>query len=85
MKEGNGNLLDNTVVLYGSSNSNTHNNLNYPLVLAGGRNLGLKHGEHRRFDEGIPLSNLYLTLLHRMGIEQEKFADSNGEMTELVD
>ncbi len=85
VKEGNGNLLDNTVVLYGSSNSNTHNNLNYPLVLAGGRNLGLKHGEHRRFDEGIPLSNLYLTLLHRMGIEQEKFADSNGEMTELVD
>jgi hypothetical protein len=84
VKEGNGTLLDNTCVLYGSSNSTTHTNLNYPLILAGGRNLGLKHGEHRRFDKTVPLSNLYLTLLHRMGIEQEKFADSTGEMTELL-
>lgn len=84
VNEGNGTLLDNTAVLYGSSNSTTHTNLNYPLVLAGGKNIGLKHGEHRRFETTIPLSNLYLTLLHRMGIEQEKFADSKGEMTELV-
>ncbi len=84
VKEGNGTLLDNTIVLYGSSNSTTHTNLNYPLILAGGKNLGLKHGEHRQFAKTIPLSNLYLTLLHRMGIEQKKFADSNGEMTELV-
>lgn len=84
VKEGNGTLLDNTVVLYGSSNSNTHNNINYPLVLAGGKDMGLKHGEHRRFDNTVPLSNLYLTLLHRMGMEQKTFADSKGEMTELV-
>lgn len=84
VKEGNGTLLDNTFVLYGSSNSNTHNNLNYPLVLAGGKGLGFKHGDHRRFGNTIPLSNLYLTLLHRMGIEQKAFADSKGEMTELV-
>ena len=83
VREGNGSLLDNTVVLYGSSNSNTHNNTNYPLILAGGRNLGLKHGEFRRFSS-TPLSNLYLTLLHRMGIEQEKFGDSTGELTDLV-
>ena len=84
VQEGNNTLLDNTVVLYGSSNSNTHNNLNYPIVLAGGKNHGLKHGEHRRFDKTVPLSNLYLTLLHRMGIEEKTFADSKGEMTELV-
>ncbi len=84
VKEGAGTLLDNTVVLYGSSNSNTHNNSNYPLILAGGKSLGFKHGEHRRFDKSIPLSNLYLTLLHRMGIERKQFADSNGELTELV-
>jgi hypothetical protein len=84
VKEGNGTLLDNTTVLYGSSNSNTHNNLNYPLILAGGKNSGLKHGEHRRFEKTVPLSNLYLTLLHRLGIDDKSFADSKGEMTELV-
>ena len=84
VKEGNGTLLDNTCVLYGSSNSTTHSNLNYPLILAGGRNLGLKQGEYRRFDKTVPLSNLYLTLLHRMGLEEKAFADSKGEMTELV-
>ena len=84
VQEGNNTLLDNTVVLYGSSNSNTHNNLNYPIVLAGGKNHGLKHGGHHRFDKTVPLSNLYLTLLHRMGIDEKRFADSNGEMTRLV-
>ena len=84
VQEGNNTLLDNTVVLYGSSNSNTHNNLNYPIVLAGGKNHGLKHGWHHRFDKTVPLSNLYLTLLHRMGIDEKRFAYSNGEMTRLV-
>ena len=84
VQEGNNTLLDNTVVLYGSSNSNTHNNLNYPIVLAGGKNHGLKHGGHHRFDKTGPLSNLCLTLLHRMGIDEKRFADSNGEMTRLV-
>ena len=84
VREGDGSLLDSTTVLYGSSNSNTHNNLNYPLILAGGTSLGLKHGEYRRFGNDIPLSNLYLTLLHRMGVEQQGFADSRGELTEVV-
>ena len=84
VQEGNNTLLDNTVVLYGSSNSNTHNNLNYPIVLAGGKNHGLKHGGHHRFDKTVPLSNLYLTLLNHMGIDEKRFADSNGEMTRLV-
>lgn len=61
-------MLDNSVVLYGSSNSNTHNNRNYPLLLAGGAGLGLKHGRYLGLDEEIPLSNLLLTMLNCVGV-----------------
>lgn len=84
VKEGEGTLLDNTLVYYGSSNSTTHTNRNYPLVLAGGKSLGFKHGEYHQFEDGIPLSNLYLTMLHRFGLDESSFADSTGEMTGLV-
>ncbi len=83
-EEGDGTLLDRTVLLYGSSNSRTHQNRNYPLVLAGGRGLGLKHGQFRRFEEKTPLSNLYVTILQRLGVERESFVDSTGEMSEVV-
>lgn len=83
-KENEASLLDNTVVLYGSSNSTTHNNRNYPLVLAGGGNLGLQHGQYLRFDEKIPMSNLLLTMLHRVGSEQESFSDSTNDLTEIL-
>ena len=77
-------LLDNSVVLYGSSNSTTHNNRNYPLVLAGGAELGLEHGQYRRFDEKIPMSNLLLTMLNCVGAEQESFSDSNNDLTDIL-
>ncbi|MAI71671.1 MAG: hypothetical protein CMM01_12255 [Rhodopirellula sp.] len=83
-KENEASLLDNTVVLYGSSNSTTHNNRNYPLVLAGGADLGLQHGQYLRFDEKIPMSNLLLTMLHRVGSEQEAFSDSTNDLTEIL-
>ena len=54
-EEQNGTFLDHTMVLYGSSNSNTHNNTNYPLVMAAGDNLGLKHGGYHRL--GMPTPN----------------------------
>ncbi len=82
--EGDGNLLDRTMVLYGSSNSRTHNNHNYPLVLAGGRKLGFKHGQYVKHREQFPLSNLFVTMLQRMNLPVEQFADSTGEMTELL-
>lgn len=84
VKEGDGTLLDNTLVYYGSSNSTTHMNSNYPLVLAGGKSLGFKHGEYHQFEDSLPLSNLYLTMLHRFGLEESSFADSTGELTGLV-
>ncbi len=82
--EGDGTLLDHTIVLYGSSNSRTHQNRNYPLIVAGGGKLGLKHGHYRQFTENIPLANLFVTMLDRLGIPVEQFADSTGEMSELL-
>lgn len=83
-KEQNGSVLDNSLVLYGSSNSTTHDNKNYPLVLAGGRQLGFQHDRFLKFSEDVPLSNLFVTMLNRMGVETESFVDSTGEMTELL-
>jgi hypothetical protein len=82
--EGDGTLLDRTIVLYGSSNSRTHNNRNYPLVLAGGKGLGLKHGQYLRYKDDLPLANLFVTILHRLGIESPSFADSSGELTDVT-
>jgi hypothetical protein len=82
--EGDGTLLDRTIVLYGSSNSRTHNNRNYPLVLAGGKGLGLKHGQYLRYKDNLPLANLFVTILHRLGIESPSFADSSGELTDVT-
>jgi len=83
-KEQNGSVLDNSLVLYGSSNSKTHENKNYPLVLAGGRELGFQHNRFLKFSDDVPLSNLYVTMLNQMGVETESFVDSTGEMTELL-
>ncbi len=83
-KEADGSLLDNSVVLYGSSNSNTHNNNNYPLVLAGGRQLGMQHGHFRKFGSEVPLSNLFVSMLNCLGINKPSFADSTAPMSEVL-
>ena len=83
-REGDGTLLDHTVLLYGSSNSTTHNNRNYPLILAGGNNIGFHHGSFHKFNEDVPLSNLFVTMMNRLGLPTESFADSTSEITEVV-
>jgi hypothetical protein len=83
-KEEHGSVLDNSVVLYGSSNSTTHSNNNYPLVLAGGKQLGLHHGRYLKFGSDIPLSNLFVTMLNCIGTPRPSFADSTGGMSELL-
>ena len=83
-QEGDHSLLDNTMVLYGSSNSKTHANRNYPLILAGGSNLHLKHGQYLKYKESVPLANLHLTMLQGLGIEAASFADSTGTLPELM-
>tara|TARA_Y100000385_G_scaffold270334_1_gene309281 strand:+ start:1613 stop:2920 length:1308 start_codon:yes stop_codon:yes gene_type:complete len=83
--EGEGTMLDNTIVLYGSSNSQTHVNTNYPMMLMGGEKLGLKQGAFHDFGEHAPpLSNLYLTLLDALDVPAEQFSDSNGTTSEIV-
>jgi hypothetical protein len=82
--EGEGNLLDHTVVLYGTSNSNTHNNNNCPMLTAGGAAIGMKNGQHLKLGSDIPMSNLLTTLLQRIGVEAEGFSDSDGEVNEAL-
>lgn len=78
-----GSLLDNTQVLYGSACSNTHNARNYPLILAGGKNMGLKHGSFTKFDEKTPLSNLFKNMLNAADVPVNSFADSNHYMEKM--
>jgi hypothetical protein len=84
--EGDGTMLDNSMILLGTSNSRTHNNRNYPLVLAGGANLGMKHGQFLTYNKGKqdqPMSNLLFTLLNRMGASDTEFSDSSSDLSEL--
>ena len=76
-----GPLLDNTMVLYGSACSSTHNARNYPLVLAGGEKMGLKHGGYHVYDEKhTPMSNLFVSMLNAAGVPTETFSDSTGPL-----
>jgi hypothetical protein len=54
------------------------------LVLAGGGDLGLQHGQYLRFEEKIPMSNLLLTMLHCVGSEQKTFSDSTNDLTDIL-
>jgi hypothetical protein len=83
-KEGESNLLDRTMVLMGSHmHSGGHDNRNLPIVLAGG---GFQHGRHLAFDRdnNVPLANLYVTMLQRLGLKVDRFASSTGTMSEIV-
>ena len=73
VSEGDTTLLDNSVVLYGSSNSQTHNNQNYPLVLAGGNRLGMKHGQYLKLSDKVPMSNLFVTIHEPNGRRPRSF------------
>lgn len=83
-KEQDKSLLDQTMVLYGTcmGSANSHSNVNLPVLLAGG---GFKHGQHLAFDEAnnYPLSNLYLSMLQRLGMEVDRFSTSTGTMRGL--
>lgn len=78
-----GSVLDNTIVLYGSGASTTHNPRNLPTLIAGGANMGLKHGVYWRGDE-TRMSNVYLSILRSMDIQQESFADSTGTLSHCI-
>ena len=77
-------LLDQTSVLYGTcmGSANSHSNDNLPALLAGG---GFKHGQHLAFDKdnNYPLSNLYVSMLQRLGMEVDSFSSGTGTMRGL--
>jgi len=75
-----GPLLDNTLLLYGSACSTTHNARNYPLVLAGGKNLGVKHGAYSIYDSHVPMTNLFVSMLNSVGVNATRFSDSTGQL-----
>lgn len=79
--EGDGNLLDKTMVVYGSAmaDSNLHNHARCPLFLVGGANGALEGGRHIRATPGTPMANVMLAMLHKLGATDiEKFGNSNG-------
>jgi hypothetical protein len=80
--DGDGNLLDHSVVLYGSplGDSNVHNHKRVPIFLAGHANGGLKGNLHVRAKDGTPMANVLLTIAHKLGVNVESFGDSNGEV-----
>ncbi|MCB9878743.1 MAG: DUF1552 domain-containing protein [Planctomycetes bacterium] len=102
---GDGNMLDNTLILFGSASSAFHLSRNYPLILFGGRHMGFRHGryhdhvgEHayggawsggtepwqREFEhEDLPLGELYLTMLRRLGVDAASFAGCSKGMDEV--
>jgi hypothetical protein len=110
VQDGDQSLLDRTMVLFGSGMSygHSHGNANLPIILAGGKALGLKHGQHldynlpklgtydlttpgkhygvcsRPIEEKARLSNVLLTMLNKMEINVEQFADSLEPVSELL-
>ncbi|MDQ3625145.1 MAG: hypothetical protein M3463_22155, partial [Verrucomicrobiota bacterium] len=110
IQDGEESLLDRTMVLFGSGMSygHSHGNANLPTILAGGKALGLKHGQHidynlpvvksydltnaaghyglcsRPVESKARLTNLLLTMLNKMEVNAEQFADSLGPVSEVV-
>lgn len=80
-----GNLLDHTVLLLGGSQISSHSGKSFPMLLAGGKKLGFKHGQHLKFEQGKrPASDLYLTILQQLGCPVQSFKESRGPIGELL-
>ena len=77
-----GSLLDNMIIMYGSamSDGNEHLLQNLPILLLGGGTGQLQGGRHIRYPDDTPISNLYLTIMDKLGIEADKFGDSTGKV-----
>lgn len=104
---GNGNMLDNTFAMHGSASSSFHLSRNYPIISAGGKNLGFNNGRYLKFGTGnednqagagivsdagwrgkvevkeLPLSQLFITVLQRFGVETDSFAGISGTLSRV--
>ena len=87
IEEGDGNLLDNSITLYGSNmgNSNQHLHYDVPMILVGGAGGQLKGGRHLSYESRtVPTGNMLLSILDMFGLEYENFGDSTGRLPGLV-
>ncbi|MFN9460010.1 MAG: DUF1552 domain-containing protein [Acidobacteriota bacterium] len=84
--DGDGSLLDHSIYLYGSGmgNADKHDHVNLPILVAGGLAGRKAGGRHLRYTKPEPLANLHLTLLDRVGVRLDRFADSTGKIPELT-
>src|SRR6185312_14497309 len=84
IKEGDGNLLDSSIILFGSNmaNSNLHNQNPLPQLLLG-KGGGIKGGQHLAMPKDTPHANILLTMAQRGGVNLESFADSTGALSEV--
>ena len=85
--DGDGTLLDHSMVLYGSglSDSNRHLHENLPILLFGRGDGSVKPGRHLKYDEPTPMTNLYLSMLDKMGVQTENLGDSTGKAQHLAE
>ncbi|MEM7014895.1 MAG: DUF1552 domain-containing protein [Verrucomicrobiota bacterium] len=85
--DGAGSLLDHSLFLYGSGigNPNVHDHTNLPTLVAGGAAGKMRGGRHIQYDQPTPLANLHLSLLNKVGVPLDKFADSTGSVDELFE
>lgn len=86
ISDGNGRLLDNCLLTYGSGmgNGTVHDYNDLPIVTAGGLGGGIKTGEHFAFSKKVPVANLWLTMAQQAGMETDRYADSSGTTSEIV-
>jgi BMFP domain-containing protein YqiC len=85
LPDGEGNMLDNAIIMFGSnmSDSNAHNHFPLPMALVGGGAGKLKGNRHLRYPDKTPIANLHLTVLQRVGVPMESFGDSTGTFSEV--
>ncbi|MEK6233286.1 MAG: DUF1552 domain-containing protein, partial [Planctomycetales bacterium] len=85
--EGDGTLLDHVLYLYGSGmgNPNVHDHVDLPILVAGGAAGKMQGGSRIHFDKPTPLANLHLTLLDKVGVPLDSFADSTGKVGRLFE
>jgi len=83
--DGDGSLLDHSMILYGSnmSSSNLHNHFPLPAVLVGGGSGQLKGNRHLKYSDHTPMTNLLMTMLNKLDIPLDRVGDSTGSLAEL--
>ncbi|MDE2506954.1 MAG: DUF1552 domain-containing protein, partial [Planctomycetota bacterium] len=86
IREGDGTLLDHSMIVYGSgiSDGNKHNHDNLPIIMAGRGNGTIHTGRHVKLEKTTPLNNLYVEMLDRVGVKVDRFGDSDGRLPQLT-